>query len=431
MLDRRLLQRNPEIVEDSLKRRKTALSVNDFTELDTERRSILTELETLKNERNTTSAKIAELKKAGEDASSLVDSMGSVNENIKKLDTQLSGVDEKLNSWMLSVPNLLHESVPMGKDDSENQEVRRWGKIPEFSFKPKEHWELGPALGGLDFERGAKLTGARFTVYWHWAARLERALVNFFLDVQTKENGYVEIIPPYMVNRQTMTGTGQLPKFSEDLFKLEDWEYFLIPTSEVPLTNMHAEEVLPEEALPLAFTSQTPCFRSEAGSYGKDTRGIVRLHQFTKVEMVRYALPDDSFNQLELMTSHAEDLLQRLEIPYRVVVLCTGDIGFAATKTYDLEVWLPGQNTYREISSCSNCLDFQARRANIRYKPKGGGKTEYLHTLNGSGLAVGRAMVAVMENGQQEDGSIVIPEALIPYMDGKKVIKPGDYPAFK
>lgn len=432
MLDRKLLQRTPEIVVEALQKRSSEMRVDDFTQLDTQRRALLGELEALQAERNAASAKVAEIKRSGQgDAESIVQSMGAINTRIKELEQEVGKIDEALDTWLLSVPNSPDASVPVGKDENDNVEVTRWGTPPEFSFTPKEHWELGPALGGLDFERGSKLAGARFTVSWSWAARLERALVNFFLDIQTGENGYTEIIPPLMVNRATMTGTGNLPKFAEDLFKLADWDYFLIPTSEVPLTNLHAGEVLPEECLPLGFTAQTPCFRSEAGSYGKDTKGLIRQHQFTKVEMVRYAHPDKSFDELERMRGHAENLLQRLELPYRVITLCTGDMGFASAKTYDLEVWLPGQNTYREISSCSNCLDFQARRANIRFKPKGGGKSEYLHTLNGSGLAVGRTLVAVIENGQQEDGSIVIPKALHPYMGGITVIKPGDFPAIK
>lgn len=432
MLDRKLLQRNPEIVAEALQKRSSDMRVDDFTQLDTQRRTLLGELEALQAERNAASAKVAEIKRSGQgDANSIVQSMGTINARIKELEQKVGNVDEALDMWLLSVPNSPDASVPVGKDETENVEVLRWGTPREFSFTPKEHWELGSALGGLDFERGSKLAGARFTVSWSWAARLERALVNFFLDIQTGENGYTEILPPLMVNRATMTGTGNLPKFAEDLFKLADWDYFLIPTSEVPLTNLHAGEVLPEECLPLGFTAQTPCFRSEAGSYGKDTKGLIRQHQFTKVEMVRYAHPDKSFDELERMRGHAENLLQRLELPYRVITLCTGDMGFASAKTYDLEVWLPGQNTYREISSCSNCLDFQARRANIRFKPKGGGKSEYLHTLNGSGLAVGRTLVAVIENGQQEDGSVVIPKALHPYMGGITVIKPGDFPAIK
>jgi seryl-tRNA synthetase len=309
-------------------------------------------------------------------------------------------------------------SVPVGKDENDNAEVRRWGEKPVFSFPARGHWEIGTSLGGLDFERGGKLAGARFAVGMGWAARLERAIGNFFLDIQTREHGYIEVLPPVIANRKSLTGTGNLPKFAGDLFKLEDWDYFLIPTAEVPLTNLHADEVINEADLPLAYTAQTLCFRSEAGAYGKDTRGLIRMHQFTKVEMVRFSRPDRSFEELELMCGHAEALLQRLGLPYRVVTLCTGDMGFASCKTYDIEVWLPDQNAYREISSCSNCGDFQARRANIRYRPAGGGKPAFAHTLNGSGLPIGRTLVAILENYQQEDGTVKVPDALVPYMDG-------------
>lgn len=418
MLDPKLLQRNPDIVANALASRNSSIRVEEFTALNERRRTLLSETESLKGERNTVSAEVGKRKKAGGDASDLIERMGSVNARIKELDQALEIVEADLKAWMQAVPNMPHASVPLGKDENDNPELHRWGQPHTFSFTPKEHWELGEALGGLDFDRGAKLTGSRFVVYRGWAARLERALVNFFLDMHTREHGYVEMLTPLMVNRETMTGTGQLPKFSEDLFKLEDWDYFLIPTAEVPLTNLHAGEILDESMLPCAFTAQTPCFRSEAGSYGKDTKGLIRMHQFTKVEMVRYSLPGKSYDALELMRGHAEALLQRLELPYRVITLCTGDMGFASTKTYDLEVWLPGQGKYREISSCSNCEDFQARRANLRYRPAGGGKPEYIHTLNGSGLAVGRTLVAILENGQLEDGSIVLPAALRPYMDG-------------
>ena len=426
MLDRKLLQREPEKVAAALARRNSPIDIAEFTALDEERRALLGETEGLKNERNTVSAEVAKIKRAKGDAEELIARMGTVNARIKDLDARLEAVDARLDAWMLSVPNMPHESVPAGKDENDNVELHRWGTPREFSYRPKEHWELAETLGGLDFDRGAKLTGSRFVVYHAWAARLERALVNFFLDIHTREHGYTEMLTPLMVNRETMTGTGQLPKFAEDLFKIEGWDYFLIPTAEVPLTNLHSGEILEEKSLPKAFTAQTPCFRSEAGSYGKDTRGLIRMHQFTKVEMVRYALPDQSYEALELMRGHAEALLQRLELPYRVITLCAGDMGFAAAKTYDLEVWLPGQNTYREISSCSNCEDFQARRAGLRFRPAGGGKPEFYHTLNGSGLAVGRTMVAVMENGQQEDGSIVVPEALRPYMGGCERIEPGN-----
>jgi len=418
MLDLKLLQRNPEQVAQALALRGSNIRIEDFTALDERRRALLAETESLKSERNTVSAEVGTLKKSGGDAGELIERMGAVNAKIKDLDLSLESVEADLKAWMLVVPNVPHESVPAGKDENDNVELHRWGRPREFSFRPKEHWELGEALDGLDFDRGAKLAGSRFVVYKGWAARLERALVNFFLDIHTREHDYVEMLTPLMANRETMTGTGNLPKFAADLFKLEGWDYFLIPTAEVPLTNLHAGEILDESMLPRAFTAQTPCFRSEAGSYGKDTKGLIRMHQFTKVEMVRYALPDKSCDALELMRGHAEALLQRLELPYRVITLCAGDMGFASSKTYDLEVWLPGQGKYREISSCSNCEDFQARRANLRYRPASGGKPEYIHTLNGSGLAVGRTLVAILENGQQEDGSIVLPAALRPYMDG-------------
>jgi len=424
MLDLKLLQRNPERVAKALALRHSAVRVDEFTALDERRRALLADAESLKNERNTVSAEVGTIKKSGGDASALIERMGAVNARIKELDQALESVETELKAWMLVLPNMPHESVPAGKDENGNVELHRWGSLREFSFTPKEHWELGEVLGGLDFDRGAKLAGSRFVVYKGWAARLERALVNFFLDIHTREHGYVEMLTPLMVNRESMTGTGQLPKFAEDSFKLEGWDYFLIPTAEVPLTNLHAGEILDEAMLPCAFAAQTPCFRSEAGSYGKDTKGLIRMHQFTKVEMVHYALPEKSYETLELMRGHAEILLQRLELPYRVLTLCSGDMGFASAKTYDLEVWLPGQGKYREISSCSNCEDFQARRANLRYRPVSGGKPEFIHTLNGSGLAVGRTMVAILENGQQEDGSIVLPPALHPYMDGLEVIRP-------
>jgi seryl-tRNA synthetase len=423
MLDRKLLQRNPEIVDAALARRGSPLRAAAFTVLDGKRRSLLAEAEALKKERNDISAQVGAMKRQGGDPSPLVARMGEINGRIKALDGELETVESDLEAWMLQVPNIPHSSVPDGRDERDNPVLSSWGRPREFSFPPKEHWELADSLGGLDFDRGTKLAGSRFTLYTGWAARLERALVNFFLDVQTREHGYTEILPPLMVNARTMTGTGNLPKFAEDLFKIEGRDYYLIPTAEVPLTNIHADEILDGALLPLAFTAQTPCFRSEAGSYGKDTRGLIRQHQFTKVEMVRYAHPDSSFEELERMRGHAEALLRRLELPYRVVTLCAGDMGFASAKTYDLEVWLPGQGRYREISSCSNCGDFQARRANLRFKPAGGGKPEFLHTLNGSGLPAGRTLVAILENGQQEDGSVLLPQALRPYMDGLDIIR--------
>ncbi|MDL2210893.1 serine--tRNA ligase [Desulfovibrio sp. OttesenSCG-928-O18] len=425
MLDLRLLQNDPAVVAKSLASRGSDIQVADFAALDERRRALLTEVEQLKSERNKISAEVGKAKREGRDAESLLASVGDMGDRIKALDQETETVKAALNDWMLRVPNMPNGSVPVGPDEEANVEQYRWGTPREFPFPPKEHWELAEAFGNvLDFERGGKLAGSRFTVYWRWAARLERAIANFFLDVHTNENGYTEILPPFMVNRKTMTGTGNLPKFEEDLFKLEGWDYFLIPTAEVPVTNLHAEEILNESDLPLAYTAYTPCFRSEAGSAGKDTRGLIRQHQFSKVEMVRFSHPDTSYDELERMRRHAEGLLERLEIPFRTVCLCTGDMGFASAKTYDLEVWLPGQNRYREISSCSNCEAFQARRANIRFRPEGGGKPEFVHTLNGSGLAVGRTLVAVMENGQQADGSIILPKALVPYMGGIECIEP-------
>lgn len=422
MIDLKSLQKSPEILAEALAARHSDMRVDEFLALDAERRRLLAEVEQLKSQRNSASSEVARLKRAGENADAMIASLGQLSDRIKELDAETEKAKARVEDWLLNVPNIPDASVPRGGSEAENVEVRKWGKPPVFDFPVKEHWELGTALGGLDFERGGKLAGSRFTVSWRWAARLERALVSFFLDIHTNTNGYTEVAPPLMVNRKTMTGTGQLPKFAEDLFKLEGWEYFLIPTAEVPLTNLHAGEILDEAQLPLGYCAQTACFRSEAGSYGKDTKGLIRQHQFLKVEMVRFAHPDDSFNQLELMRRHAEDLLERLELPYRTIVLCTGDMGFGSAKTYDLEVWLPGQNTYREISSCSNCLDFQARRADIRFRPKGGGKPAFAHTLNGSGLAVGRTLVAILENGQQADGSIQLPKVLIPYMGGIEAI---------
>ncbi len=421
MLDIKAIQKNPEVLGAALQARNSNLDVAEFLALDGERRRLLLEVEQLKSQLNAASAEIGKRKKAGEDASESIAAMGELSQRIKALDVETEAAKEKVQTWLLGVPNIPHESVPVGKDEADNPEVHRWGTPPSFDFTPKEHWELGTDLKGLDFERGAKLAGSRFVVSLGWAAQLERALSAFFLNEHT-QNGYIEVAPPLMVNRDTMTGTGQLPKFEEDLFRLPDFNYYLIPTAEVPLTNLHAGEVMDEEMLPRGYCASTPCFRSEAGSYGKDTKGLIRQHQFTKVEMVRFAHPDDSYNQLELMRKHAESLLEKLGLAYRTIVLCTGDMGFGSTKTYDLEVWLPGQNTYREISSCSNCGDFQARRADIRFRPKAGGKPQFAHTLNGSGLAVGRTLVALLENGQQADGSVILPDALVPYMGGRKVI---------
>lgn len=424
MLDLKLIQKDPDIVINALKKRHSKIDVTEFLELDTRRRALLNEVEILKSQRNKASEEVAKIKRAGGDASDRFAELGVLGDRIKTLDTEAEEVVAKVSEWLISVPNVPHESVPEGADENENVELHKWGTKPSFDFTPKEHWELAETLGGLDFERGSKLVGSRFTVLWGWAARLERALVNFFLDIQTREHGYTEMFPPAIVNSTTMTGTGQLPKFEEDLFKLNYKDFYLIPTAEVPLTNLLSGEQLEEQNLPYAFTAQTQCFRSEAGSYGKDTKGLIRQHQFTKVEMVRLAHPDTSFEQLELMRQHAENMLQRLGLHYRVITLCSGDMGFSSSKTYDIEVWLPGQDKYREISSCSNCTDFQARRANLRFKRAGAKKPEYVHTLNGSGLPTGRTIVAILENYQQADGSVVIPEALRPYMGGIEVITP-------
>ena len=424
MLDLKLLQKNPQIVAEALAKRNSSIDVDEFTKIDTRRRELLVELESLKSERNKASGEVAKMKRAGEDASELISRLGSLSDKIKELDAETETIKATMHEWLIAVPNIPHESAPVGADEDDNVELHTWGEKPSMSFTPKEHWEIAETLGGLDFERASKLTGSRFSVLWGWAARLERALINLFLDMQTTEHGYTEVFPPAIVNSTTMTGTGQLPKFEEDLFRLNHKDYYLIPTAEVPLTNMHSGEVLSEEDLPRAFTAQTQCFRSEAGSYGKDTKGLFRQHQFTKVEMVRYAHPDSSYDDLEKMRQHAENILQRLGLHYRVVTLCTGDMGFSSAKTYDIEVWLPGQDKYREVSSCSNCIDFQARRANLKFKRKDAKKPEFVHTLNGSGLPTGRTMIAIIENYQQEDGSIVIPEALRPYMGGLEKITP-------
>jgi len=424
MLDLKFLQKNTDIVARALRKRHADLDVADFERLDNRRRELLTEAEALKAERNKTGQEVAKIKREGGDANEILSRLSEISERIKQLDSEIKDVETRLNDWLLSIPNIPHESVPEGRDETDNPVIRAWGEKPEFSFTPREHWDLGAALGGLDFERSAKLTGARFAVYWGWAAKLERALLSFMLDLQTGEHGYTEVMPPVIVNSASMTGTGQLPKFESDLFKLEGWDYYLIPTAEVPVTNLHRDEVLAEDELPRAYAAYTACFRSEAGSYGKDTKGLIRQHQFNKVELVRFARPEDSYAELELLLGHAEEVLKRLGLHYRVVALCTGDLGFSAAKTYDIEVWLPGQNAYREISSCSNFEDFQARRANIRYKPRNAKKTAFAHTLNGSGLAVGRTLVAVIENYQQKDGSLVIPEALRPYMNGTEIIGP-------
>ena len=423
MLELKYTREHLEEVKEKIGRRGQTVDWERFAKLDAERREILQESESLRAKRNQVSDLIAEKKKKKLDAREEIAAMKEVSNRIKELESGLAEKEEALQGIMLTIPNIPHESVVVGQGEGDNPEIRKWGKIPEFSFKPQPHWDIGEALDILDFDRGAKITGARFTLYKGLGARLERALLNFMLDLHTSEHGYQEVLPPFLVNRKSMTGTGQLPKFEEDLFKLSDPDYFLIPTAEVPVTNIHQDEILAEEDLPLCYTAYTPCFRKEAGSYGKDTRGLIRQHQFNKVELVKFTTPETSYAELEKLTRHAEEVLRRLGIPYRVIMLCTGDLGFSASKTYDLEAWLPGQGVYKEISSCSNFEDFQARRANIRYRPKGKKGTEFVHTLNGSGLAIGRTLVAVLENFQQEDGSVLVPEALRPYMGGAAKIE--------
>jgi seryl-tRNA synthetase len=418
VLDLKFVREHWEEVKEKVGRRGQAIDWDSFARLDAERREILRETESLRAQRNQVSDLIAGKKKKKEDASPEIAQMKEVSSRIKELEGKLNAIEEDLRGILMVIPNIPHESVVIGQEEADNLEMRRWGKIPEFSFTPRPHWEIGETLDILDFDRGAKITGARFTLYKDGGARMERALMNFMLDLHTGSHGYREVLPPFLVNRKTMTGTGQLPKFEEDLFKLDEPDYFLIPTAEVPVTNIHQDEILTEEELPLCYTAYTPCFRKEAGSYGKDTRGLIRQHQFNKVELVKFTTPEASYAELESLTEDAEEVLKRLGIPYRVVMLCTGDLGFSAAKTYDLEAWLPGQGAYKEISSCSNFEDFQARRANIRYRPKGKKGTEFVHTLNGSGLAIGRTLVAILENYQNEDGSVTIPEVLRSYMGG-------------
>jgi len=423
MLDIRFLRENLTEVEKRLALRGGDIGLPEFRMLDEDRRRLIADVERLKQRRNAASEEIAKLKKEKKDASRLLEEMQHVSSEIKELDERLKGKEKMLKKFLLNLPNIPHPSVPSGKTTEDNVEIRKAGSLPSFTFTPREHGEIGERLGILDFERGGRLAGARFTLYKGLGALLERVLANFMLDIHTKENGYTELLPPFIVTRDCMIGTGQLPKFEEDLFKIEGWDHFLIPTAEVPVTNVHRDEILREGDLPLYYTAYTPCFRKEAGSYGKDVKGLIRQHQFNKVELVKFVKPETSYEELEKLTRDAEKILQRLGLAYRVVSLCAGDLGFASAKTYDIEVWLPGQGRYREISSCSNFEDFQARRANIKYKPKDGGKPMYVHTLNGSGLAVGRTVVAIMENYQQEDGSVMIPEALRPYMGGTERIE--------
>jgi seryl-tRNA synthetase len=418
MLDLKLIRERLAWVKDRLSLRGQEIPWETFETLDKNRREFLLEVETLKHRRNVVSDLIGRLKQEKKEAQTPIEEMRQVSKKIKDLDDSLAGIEEKFSTFLLTLPNMPHESVPIGYSSEDNPVIRSWGEKPAFSFQPLPHWELGEVLDILDFERAARMTGARFVVYKGLGARLERALINFMLDLHTSTHGYTEILPPFMVNSLSMTGTGQLPKFRDELFKLEGWDYYLIPTAEVPVTNLYQQEILSAHELPKYFVAYTPCFRSEAGSHGKDTRGLIRQHQFNKVELVKFCLPEDSYGELERLLNNAEEVLKRLGLPYQVVSLCTGDLGFSSAKTYDIEVWLPGQNLYREISSCSNFEDFQARRANIRLRREGRSKTELVHTLNGSGLAVGRTLVALLENYQQADGSILIPPALQPYMNG-------------
>jgi seryl-tRNA synthetase len=424
MLDLKFVRDNIGKVELALERRGLTISLEEFVSKDIDRRRALAEIDELRHRRNTLSEEVGQKKKAGlhAEAQPLMDQVKEINLKIKQWEAEAEKHDPWVKDFLLTLPNLPDDSVPLGASAEDNPVVKTWGEPPRFDFEPKAHWDLGEALGIIDFERAAKITGARFALLKGAGALMERALINFMLDIHTRKHRYTEVWPPFMTNRASMTGTGQLPKFADDLFKLEGFDYFLVPTAEVPVTNIHREEILQEEDLPIYYTAYTPCFRSEAGSYGKDVRGLIRQHQFDKVEMVKFTTPETSYEELELLLQNAEEVLQELGLPYRVVVLCTGDMGFAAAKTYDIEVWLPGQGLYREISSCSNFTDYQARRAEIRFKRKGAKGTELVHTLNGSGLAVGRTMVAILENYQQEDGSVPIPEKLRPYMGGMERI---------
>lgn len=422
MLDIKFVRDNPEIVQEALKNRGIALGLQDFLTLEKKRRELLGEVEALKNKRNNVSQEISRLKKAGGAADDLIVEMRQVGDRIGELDSQVKEIETSLSDIVLTIPNIPHESVPVGADEADNPEVRRWGTPATFEKEPLAHWEIGEKLGILDFERGGKVTGARFTFYRGLGSRLERSLINFMLDLHSREHGYTEFFPPFIVNRDSMVGTGQLPKFAQDMFKLEGLDYYLIPTAEVPITNLHRQEVLDGASLPLCYAAYSACFRAEAGAAGRDTRGLIRQHQFNKVELVKFSLPEESYNELEKLTANAERVLQLLGLPYRVILLCSGDMGFSSAKTYDIEVWLPSFGKYREISSCSNFQDFQARRADIKFRRDAKAKPEFVHTLNGSGLAIGRTVAAILENYQQPDGSVVIPEVLRPYM-GVDVIK--------
>ena len=425
MLDLALIRNHPELVRRKLKPRHIPVPLEELEDLDRQRRRLLQDTEQLKYRRNRNNEAITALKKAKQDAAGKIAEMKELSRRIKQLDQDLRSCEEKLRGLQLILPNLPHDTVPIGVDASENIQIRLHGEKPSFDFQPQSHWDLGPSLGILDLDRAAKIAGARFSLYAGLGARLERALINFMLDVHTREFGYLEVLPPFLSNSASLRGTGQLPKFVGDLFRVEGTDYWLVPTAEVPVTNIFARETLRAEQLPLRLAAYTPCFRSEAGAHGKDTRGLIRQHQFNKVELVKFTKPEDSYAELESLTRSAEEILRRLRLHYRVVTLCTGDLGFSSAKTYDLEVWLPGQQTFREISSCSNFEDFQARRANIRFRRARGSKPEFVHTLNGSGLAVGRTWVAIVENYQQPDGSVAIPPALRPYLNGVEKITPG------
>lgn len=423
VLDIKFVRDNIEIVQKALENRHNPLRLDRFAELERQRRELLGEAEELKSRRNTASKQVSIMKRNKENADAIVAEMRQVGEKISSLDATLRAVEDGLRGIMLNIPNIPKEDVPVGKDDSDNPEVRRWGEPKKFSFMPKPHWDIGEDLDILDAERAAKVTGARFTFYKGMGARLERAVINFMMDLHADKHGYTEMLAPYIANKDSMVGTGQLPKFAEDMFKLEGLDYYLVPTAEVPATNYHRDEILTAEQLPEYYTAYTACFRAEAGSAGRDTRGLIRQHQFNKVELIKFVKPEDSWDELEKMVDNAEDVLRILEIPYHVVLLCTGDMSFTSAKTYDIEVWLPSAGMYREISSCSNTLDYQARRANIKFRREPKSKPEYVHTLNGSGLAVGRTVAAILENYQQEDGSVVVPKALVPYMGGVEVIR--------
>lgn len=421
MLDMKFVRDNLDVVRAMLKKRNNSLSLDGFAELEKKRRDILNESDSLKSQKNSTSKKIGELRKAGEDTEKISAEVREIGKKISMLDGELREIEEKLREILLSIPNIPADDVPVGVDDTQNPEVRRWGEPRKFDFEPKAHWDIGTALNIFDFDRASKVTGARFTFYRGLGARLERACINFMMDLHANKHGYTEMLAPYIVNKNSMIGTGQLPKFAEDMFKLEGMDYYLVPTAEVPTTNYHRDEILSAENLPEYISCYTACFRAEAGAAGRDTRGLIRQHQFNKVELIKFTKPEESWAELESMVTAAEDVLKILEIPYRVVLLCTGDMSFTSAKTYDIEVWMPAQNKYREISSCSNCTDYQARRANIKFKRDNKSKPEFVHTLNGSGIAVGRTVAAILENYQQADGSVEIPKALVPYMGVEKI----------